>query len=54
MGNTITLTLSVQEVNQILGALGQAPFVQVVELVGKVKQQAEAQVNQQPAAPAAE
>lgn len=51
MGNNeVTLTLSIQEVNQLLSALGQMPFVQVVDLIGKVKQQAESQVRAQPAA----
>jgi len=38
--NDITLTLTLNEVNLIMSALGNAPYVQVAELVGKVKAQA--------------
>lgn len=40
----ITLTLNVAEVNGILQALGQMPYAQVVSLVLKIQQQAQAQV----------
>jgi len=40
----ITLTLSVQEVNQILDALSHRPFREVAEMVQKVQQTANAQV----------
>lgn len=42
----IGLTLSVNEINLILQALGQAPYVQVAELVGKIKAQAVPQVEE--------
>ena len=44
----INLELSVQEVNLILQALGQAPYVQVAELVEKIKEQATPQVEALP------
>lgn len=44
----INLELSVQEVNLILQALGQAPYVQVAELVEKIKVQAVPQVEALP------
>ena len=43
--NDITLTLTLNEVNMIMSALGTAPYVQVAELVGKVKQQAQSQLE---------
>ena len=42
----ITLDLTVEEVNVILNALGQAPYVAVVALVGKIQQQAQAQLSE--------
>ena len=44
----INLELSVQEINLILQALGQAPYVQVAELVEKIKVQAVPQVEALP------
>jgi hypothetical protein len=44
----INLELSVQEINLILQALGQAPYVQVAELVEKIKVQAVPQVDALP------
>lgn len=44
----INLELSVQEINLILQALGQAPYVQVAELVEKIKSQAVPQVEALP------
>lgn len=41
----INLELSVQEINLILQALGQAPYAQVAELVEKIKGQAIPQVE---------
>lgn len=41
----INLDLSVQEINHILQALGQAPYAQVAELVEKIKGQAIPQVE---------
>lgn len=39
------LELTVEEINLILQALGNAPYAQVFELVGKIQQQAQAQIN---------
>jgi len=33
------LDLEVEEINQILGLLGQAPYVQVYQLIAKIQQQ---------------
>ena len=44
----INLELSVQEVNLILQALGQAPYVQVADIVEKIKEQATPQVEALP------
>jgi len=43
--NDIALTLTLNEINLIMSALGNAPYVQVAELVGKVKQQAQSQLE---------
>ena len=39
------LDLTVQEINLILQALGNAPYATVFELVQKIREQAQAQVN---------
>jgi len=44
----INLELSVQEINLILQALGQAPYVQVADIIDKVKTQAVPQVEALP------
>lgn len=44
----VNLTLTVAEVNQILEALGQQPYVQVYQLIAKLQQQAQ-QALQAPA-----
>ena len=44
----INLNLTVQEINLILQALGQAPYIQVAELVEKIKAQAVPQVEALP------
>lgn len=44
----ITLNLTIQEINLILQALGQAPYVQVADLVDKIKAQAVPQVEALP------
>ena len=44
----INLELSVQEINLILQALGQAPYVQVVDIIDKVRTQAAPQVEALP------
>lgn len=48
----ITLQLEITEINGILSALGQMPYVQVKELVEKIQQQAVPQVQAQESAPA--
>ena len=48
MGSTeIKLTLTLDEVNGVLGALGDKPFAQVVDLIGKIREQALPQVPEQ-------
>jgi hypothetical protein len=42
---TITLTLTIDEANLVLDALGRKPFVKVYELVAKIQSQAKAQVG---------
>lgn len=46
----ITLNLELNEINGILGALGQMPYAQVRELVEKIQQQAVPQVQAQESA----
>jgi hypothetical protein len=41
----MTLDLTINEVNMILQALGNAPYAQVFELVEKIRTQAQAQVT---------
>ena len=41
----ITLTLSIDQVNLILEALGNRPFAEVFELVGLIQQQATEQLD---------
>ncbi|MBD2357422.1 hypothetical protein H6G41_22850 [Tolypothrix sp. FACHB-123] len=41
----ISINLSIEEVNQILESLGQRPYVEVFQLISKIKIQAEAQVQ---------
>ena len=48
----IKLDLSAGEVNYLLQALGQRPFAEVANLIGKIKAQGDAQFV--PATPAAE
>lgn len=40
----INLTLKVEEVNLILTSLGNLPFIQVHELIGKIQSEASAQL----------
>lgn len=44
----IKLKLSVDEVNLVLEALGNMPYVRVYELVNKLKEQAYIQLNESP------
>lgn len=41
----MNLNLTLEEVNAILVSLGQMPYVQVCQLVEKIKEQATPQVN---------
>lgn len=41
----IQLTLSVDDTNKILSALGSLPYVQVFELIAKIQVQADHQLN---------
>lgn len=50
--STITLELSIDEVNLILAALGDQPFKDVYALVGKLQSQASGQLGQGAAAAA--
>lgn len=42
----VKITLTLGEVNQILDALGNVPYRQVFQLIGKIQTQAEAQLQQ--------
>lgn len=46
-GTSISLNLSLEEVNAILSALGEHPYIQVYELIQKIQHQAGEQVQQQ-------
>lgn len=46
MEQIIKLELTVQEVNSILASLGKHPFDQIAALIGKIKQQGDAQLTQ--------
>ncbi|MBO3461275.1 hypothetical protein G7B40_031785 [Aetokthonos hydrillicola Thurmond2011] len=41
----VQLTLSIGEVNQILDALGNIPYRQIYQLIGKIQRQAEDQLQ---------
>jgi hypothetical protein len=45
-GDNMKLELTVNEVNTIMQALGNAPYVQVAELIQKIREQAQAQLSQ--------
>ena len=45
--NEIRLTVTIDEANLILEALGQLPFAKVYALVGKIQEQASRQLNGQ-------
>ena len=47
----ITFELTVEETNYILAALGARPFVEVADLITKVKVQAESQLAPKPPEP---
>jgi len=42
----ISLQLTLGEINQILEALGSVPYREVYQLIGKIKEQAQAQLQQ--------
>ncbi len=44
--NTINLQLTLEEINILLTALGERPYVQVFELVQKIQAQAATQVGE--------
>jgi hypothetical protein len=46
----ITLSLSIQETDQILGALSELPFKMSADLIGKIRTNAFAQIEQAKAA----
>jgi len=50
----IKLELEVQEVNLVLRSLGKHPFDEIASLIGKIKQQGEAQLAEQEKAAAEE
>jgi hypothetical protein len=47
----VTITLTVEEANYVLAALGARPFVEVADLITKVKAQAESQLSPKPTVP---
>jgi len=46
----IKLVLTLDEINQVLAALGSQPYKDVFQLVTKIQQQAQAQLESQPPA----
>lgn len=44
----ITLTLTLAEINQILKSLGEQPYPQVFELINKIQQQTQQQLDNNP------
>lgn len=53
MDQTVTIELKVSEVNSVLNALGQLPFIQVSALINNIKTQAETQLAAQAVAESA-
>lgn len=49
MSQTVTLQLSVQEVNLLLAGLGQLPLGQSIDLFSKIKSDADQQLQVKPA-----
>lgn len=43
--NELTLKLTLDEINKILGHIGKAPYQEVFELVSKISQQAQEQLQ---------
>jgi len=48
----ITITLTIDETNYVLSALGSRPFAEVADLVFKIKNEAESQITPAPASEA--
>lgn len=48
--STVTITVSVEEINTILLALGKLPFEQVADFIFKIRMDAQRQVDEQQAA----
>ena len=42
------LELTIQEINIIMQALGNAPYIQVADLVAKIREQAQTQIAMEP------
>ena len=49
---TLQLNLSIDEINIILEALGEQPYVKVSQIIGKIQQQASDQLQEPPQASA--
>lgn len=49
--NTIKLELNIDEVNLVLEALGQLPFARVFTVIGRIQEQAHAQIQAASAQP---
>ena len=47
MNESINLTLTIEEANKILSALGNMPYAEVYSLIRKIHEQAGEQLNQQ-------
>lgn len=47
--NEITLKLTLDEINKILGHVGKAPYQEVFEIIAKISQQAQNQLSVQAA-----
>lgn len=43
--NEITLKLTLDEINKILGHIGKAPYQEVFEVIAKISQQANSQLT---------
>ena len=44
----VTITLTVEEANYVLAALGARPFAEVADLINKIKKEAEGQLAAKP------
>jgi hypothetical protein len=50
----VTITLTIEEANYVLAALGARPFGEVVDLITKIKMEAEQQLAKMPSVEAPE